>query len=152
MKTVSGSKGLIFILIEDTALLIILLMDKWATLPRLPCFFLPTRNDSSSHFPMLSSEQVSAVISHTSWYLRGTCPLTGMSSPVYLLVNLHYVLHHSLSFTSSREASLSFSWKTLKLLFFFSLSLLLLHTFTRKLTPSHSSCFQLYLLLYLSAP
>ena len=45
-------------------------------------------------------------------------PFELQGSLLYLLVNFHSFLHHSISFISSREASLSFSWKTLILIFF----------------------------------
>ena len=59
------TEGVTFILIKDTVLLILQLMDEWALLPQLAAASFQLEMMVCSHFPVLSSEQEKAVISHT---------------------------------------------------------------------------------------
>ena len=57
------TEGVTFILIEDTVLLILQLMDEWA--PTTSCFFLPTRDDGLFSLPNALFRAGKVVISHT---------------------------------------------------------------------------------------
>ena len=61
------TEGVTFILIEDTVLLILQLMDEWA--PTTSCFFLPTRDDGLFLLPsaLFRAGKGCDFSYHTSW-------------------------------------------------------------------------------------
>lgn len=130
MKVSLGPEGLTFTLTEDTVLHILPLMDDGKA-PMTSLLILSIQRGwfYSSHFPILSSTKENAVISRISRPLYLPRSLTELPFPAVGLVNLHSLLHDSLSSPLWRDFSFFFQvdYVTFPLPL---LSLPFLHTFT----------------------